>query len=89
MEIYVGNVSFASTEVDIRELFNEFGSVERISMPTDQETGRPRGFCFVVMPNDGEARAAIEALNSIELQGRSLTVNQARPREPRSNRRSW
>ena len=89
MEIFVGNVSFASTEDDIRRLFDGFGVVERVNVVTDRETGGSRGFCFVGMPNDTEARHAIEALNGIELQGRTLTINQARPRQPRSNRRDW
>lgn len=87
MEIYVGNVSFDSTEEQIRDLFDGFGSVEHVSMITDWDTGRCRGFCFVGMPNEGEARAAIEALNGTALQGRALTINQARPRRPRAYRR--
>jgi RNA recognition motif-containing protein len=89
MEIFVSNIPFASTQDDIRQLFDEFGTVERVSIITDRETGRSRGFGFVGMPNDDEARAAIEALHGIELLGRTLTVNEARPREPRSSRRDW
>ena len=89
MEIFVGNISYASTEDDIRRLFGVFGAVERVSIVTDRETGRSRGFCFVAMLNDDEARAAIEGLNGIELQGRTLAINQARPRASRSNRRDW
>ena len=89
MEIFVSNIPFASTQDDIRQLFDEFGTVERVSIITDRETGRSRGFGFVGMPNDEEGRAAIEALHGIELLGRTLTVNEARPREPRSTRRDW
>ena len=89
MEIFVSNIPFASTQDDIRQLFDEFGTVERVSIITDRETGRSRGFGFVGMPNDEEGRAAIEALHGIELLGRTLTVNEARPREPRSSRRDW
>ena len=89
MELFVSNIPFASTQDDIRQLFDECGIVERVSIITDREPGRSRGFGYVGMPNDDEARAAIEALNGIELQGRALTINEARPREPRSNRRDW
>ena len=89
MEIYVDNISFSSSEEEIRGLLDVFGTVESVSMPTDRETGRSRGFCFVGMPNGDEARAAIEALNGVEHLGRSLTINQARPRQPRTYRRDW
>jgi len=89
MEIFVGNISFASTEDDLWELFEGFGTVERVNLILDRETGRSRGFAFVGMPNEDEARAAIEALAGSELQGRALVVNQARPREPRPKRGSW
>ena len=87
MEIFVGNLSFASAEDDLRQLFDAFGTVERVIIVKDRETGRSRGFGFVGMPNEDEARDAIEGLNGTEFQGRTLTINQARPREPRSNRR--
>ena len=89
MEIFVGNLSFDSTEDDIRQLFNAFGTVERVNVITDRETGRSRGFGFVRMPNEDEARDAIEGLNGTELQGRTLTINQARPRQPRPDRQGW
>ena len=89
MEIFVGNISYSSTEDDIRRLFGVYGTVERVNIITDRENGRSRGFCFVAMPNEDEARDAVEALNGIEAHGRTLAVNQARPREPRSNRRDW
>ena len=87
MEIFVGNLSFASAEDDLRQLFDAFGTVERVMIVKDRETGRSRGFGFVAMPNEDQARDAIEGLNGTEFQGRTLTINQARPREPRSNRR--
>ena len=80
LRIYVGNLSFQSTEDDLRERFGQVGSVAVI---TDRETGQSRGFGFVEMPDDGEGRAAIEGLNGQELDGRTLTVNEARPRAPR------
>ena len=89
MEIFVGNISFSSTEDDIRGLLSVFGTVERVNIITDRETGRSRGFCFVAMPNEDEARDAIESLNGVEVHGRALSINQARPRQPRSNRRNW
>ena len=87
MEIFVGNLSFGSTEDDIRQMFNAFGTVERVNVITDRETGRSRGFGFVTMPNEDEARDAVEGLNGTELQGRTLAVNQARPRQPRFDAR--
>ena len=87
MEIFVGNIPFASTEDDIRRLFDFYGTVERVSLITDQETGRSRGFGFVSMPNGDEAQDALKALNGVALQGRALAVSQARTREPRPNRR--
>ena len=89
MEIYCGNLSFASTEDDLRQLFDAFGAVERVNIVTDRETGRSRGFGFVRMPDEDEARHAIEGLNGTQLQGRNLAINQARPRETRSGRRDW
>ena len=89
MEIFVGNIPFDSTEDDIRGLFDLYGTVKCVSIVMDRDTGRSRGFCFVGMPNEKEARAAIEALSGIELRGRTLAVNQARPRRPRSDRSLW
>ena len=89
MEIFVGNISFASTENDLWRLFEGFGTVERVTLILDRDTGRSRGFVFVGMPHEDEARAAIEALDGSELQGRGLAVNQARPREPRPKRDVW
>jgi len=80
MSIYVGNVSYDVTEEQLTQLFSEYGTVSRVSIPTDRETGRSRGFAFVEMESVTEESAAIDALNGIEWLGRSLKVNQARPR---------
>jgi RNA recognition motif-containing protein len=86
MNIYVGNIAFKATADDIRQLFEQYGTVKNVTVITDRETGRSRGFGFVEMPNANEARAAIEALHGTALQGRPLTVNEARPRESRPSR---
>ncbi len=79
--IYVGNLSFQATEDEIKDAFARFGQVSRVSIVMDRETGRSRGFAFVEMPNTEEAMAAIEGLNSKEVAGRSISCNEARPRE--------
>ena len=84
MKLYVGNLPFSCTEQELHEMFAEFGNVTSAALVMDRDTGRPRGFGFVEFANDDEARAAIEALNGQNLGGRDLTVNEARPREPRS-----
>ncbi len=81
--IFVGNLSYGAAEGDVRSLFEEYGTVERASIVTDRDTGQARGFGFVEMPNDDEAQRAIGALNGRELNGRALTVNEARPRAER------
>ncbi|MCH6255699.1 RNA-binding protein [Puniceicoccaceae bacterium K14] len=86
MEIYVGNVSFDASEGDLQDAFEEFGAVSALKIITDRDTGRSRGFAFVTMDNDDEARAAIEGLNGRDLSGRDLTVREATPRAPRSPR---
>jgi len=78
--IYVGNLDFGATEDSIRALFQEYGAIERVSLATDRDTGRSRGFAFVEMTNPAEADRAIEALNGRELGGRALNVNEARPK---------
>jgi RNA recognition motif-containing protein len=83
MNIYVGNLPYTATEDDVRALFEPYGQVTRANIVMDRETGRPRGFGFVEMAQDSEANAAIEALNGSQMAGRSLTVNEARPREQR------
>jgi len=82
ISIYVGNLTYNVTEDELREYFGQHGEVQRIHLVTDRETGRPRGFGFVEMDDDG-GRAAIEALNGKDFQGRPLTINEARPREER------
>ena len=89
MKIYVGNLNFRSTEDEIRDLFGEYGQVDDVALITDRDTGRPRGFGFVEMPDDEAARKAIEEMNGKEIAGRALTVNEARPREPRRPGPAW
>ncbi len=83
MSIYVGNLSYDVTQEDLNAVFAEYGSVKRIQLPTDRETGRMRGFGFVEMSSDEEEAAAIEALDGAEWMGRDLKVNKAKPREDR------
>jgi cold-inducible RNA-binding protein len=78
--LFVGNMSFNTTESDLRALFEPFGQVSRVSLVTDRETGRARGFAFVEMPNDEEAAKAIAGLDGKEAGGRNLKVNEARPK---------
>lgn len=81
MSIYVGNLSYEVTEDDLREIFAEYGTVNRVQLPTDRETGRPRGFAFVEMSSEAEESAAIDALDGAEWMGRDIKVNKAKPRE--------
>ena len=82
--LYIGNLNFDTTEDDLRAALSEDGrSVKEIFMVTDRETGRPRGFAFAEMTNDADAQAAIQALDGRNLDGRNLTVNEARERTPR------
>jgi RNA recognition motif-containing protein len=83
MNIFVGNLSYTTTEDSVRSLITPHGEVESVNLITDRETGRSRGFCFVEMPNEKEARAAIAALDGSELDGRTIKVNEARPRDDR------
>lgn len=83
MTIYVGNLSFQATEEDVREVFGEYGSVKRVSLPMDRETGKKRGFAFVDLDTDAEEDAAIEQLDGAEWLGRVLKVNKAKPKDPR------
>ena len=87
MRIYVGNLLYETTEQQLREAFEQHGVVDEVSMIQDRETGRPKGFAFVEMPTAGEAQSAIDALNGQEFLGRSLTVNEARPRQYREGGR--
>ncbi|BAI91557.1 MULTISPECIES: RNA recognition motif domain-containing protein [Arthrospira] len=81
MSIYVGNLSYEVTEDDLTAVFAEYGSVKRVKLPTDRETGRMRGFGFVEMDTEAEEQSAIDALDGAEWCGRDLRVNKAKPRE--------
>ena len=85
MSIYVGNLSYEVNQEDLNEVFSEYGSVKRVHLPTDRETGRKRGFGFVEMATDAEEEKAIETLDGAEWMGRELKVNKARPRENRNS----
>ena len=85
MSIYVGNLSYEVTQEDLNAAFAEYGSVKRVQLPTDRETGRMRGFAFVEMGTETEESAAIEALDGAEWMGRDLKVNKAKPREDRGS----
>ena len=90
-KIYVGNLPFSATEDELRQLFTEHGTVESCKMITDRQTGQPRGFGFIEMA-PADADAAIKALNGADMSGRSLNVNEARPRRDNggsNNHRSW
>jgi RNA recognition motif-containing protein len=81
MSIYVGNLSYDVTQSDLTDVFAEYGTVKRVQLPTDRETGRMRGFAFVEMGSDSEEDKAITELDGAEWMGRNLKVNKARPRE--------
>jgi RNA recognition motif-containing protein len=83
--IFVGNLSFDATESAVRSMFEAFGTVDRVNLVTDRDTGRARGFGFVEMSNDAEGMKAIAALNGRDMDGRQLNVNEARPKENRSS----
>ncbi len=78
--VFVGNMSFESTEDGLRSIFEPFGEITRVNLITDRDTGRARGFGFVEMPNDEEAAKAIAALNGTQMDGRALNVNEAKPK---------
>ncbi|HEY3937905.1 MAG TPA: RNA-binding protein [Bryobacteraceae bacterium] len=80
MKLFVGNLSFQTTEQDLLSLFFEYGTVDTVSVVTDRDTGQPRGFAFIEMPNRTEAEAAIKALDGRELGGRNMNVSEARPK---------
>ena len=86
MSIYVGNLDYGLDREDLEEVFSEYGSVKRVHLPVDRETDRKRGFAFVEMDSEEEETAAIEALDGAEWAGRTLRVNQAKPREQKSFR---
>jgi len=86
MQIYVGNMNYRTTEDEINELFGQYGDVESVKLISDRETGRAKGFGFVTMSDDSAAKEAIEALNEKEFSGRTLRINEAKPREERPRR---
>ena len=83
--IFVGNLSFGATEASIRSMFEPFGSVDRVNIVTDRDSGQPRGFAFVEMRSDDEGNRAIGDLNGRELDGRALNINEARPKPERGS----
>lgn len=94
MKLYVGNLSYKLTEEDLHQVFKDFGTVNSVKIMTDRDTGRPKGFGFVEMENQGEAEAAIKELNGKTIDSRALTVNEARPKAPNpkfgnSNNKRW
>ena len=86
MRLYVGNLAYSVTNQTLEQLFSEFGQVKDATVVQDRDTGRSKGFGFVEMNDNGQAQAAIQALNLKEVDGRCLTVNEARPREERGGR---
>jgi len=86
MKLYVGNLSFASTESEIRNAFSVYGTVDTVNLITDRDTGRAKGFGFVEMGNDGEAKATIAGLNGTQLGDRTIVVSEAKPKEDRPAR---
>jgi RNA recognition motif-containing protein len=86
MNIYVGNLSYNVTENDLKDIFSNYGDVVNVSLIKDRDSGQSKGFGFVEMGSPSSAQAAIQALNGSEVKGRTLTVNEARPREPRESR---
>ena len=87
--IFVGNLSHGATEDDLVQAFGRFGTVAKVNIVKDRETGRPRGFAFVDMTDGREAASAIKELNLTEIDGRSITVNEARPKTDRPRRGGW
>ena len=91
MNIFIGNLAYTSTDQDVRQLFEPYGAVDTVKIITDRETGRPRGFGFVDMPDLHAAQSAIQGLQGKDLAGRALNVTEAKPRAPRyeSNGSRW
>jgi cold-inducible RNA-binding protein len=91
VNIFVGNLAFNTTDHDLRQLFEQYGAVDKINVITDRDTGRSKGFGFVEMSDSAAAQAAMQGLNGKEHDGRALTVNEAKPREPRreTSRSRW
>jgi len=90
-KIFVGNLSYSATEATLRSMFEAYGAVESVNIITDRDSGQPRGFAFVEMTNDSEASNAINGLNGKDLEGRTLNVNEARPKaeRPGGGRKRW
>ncbi len=86
-KLFVGNLPFSATEQTLQDTFSQWGTVDSVNVITDRDTGRSRGFGFVEMSSDGEAQKAIQELNGSSLGGREITVNEAKPKAPRDNRR--
>jgi RNA recognition motif-containing protein len=86
MNIYVGNLPYSVTDADLRETFSNYGEVSQVSLISDKFSGQSKGFGFVEMDNNSQADAAIKALNGTDMKGRTITVNQAKPRSERSSR---
>jgi RNA recognition motif-containing protein len=89
MNMYVSNLSFHTTEEDLQKLFGQFGAVSSAKIITDRETGRSRGFGFIEMGSDTEAKAAITGLNNKEIEGRAMSVSVAREKTPRADNKRW
>lgn len=89
MNIYVGNLPYSTTDGDLERLFEEFGEVASAKVIVDRETGRSKGFGFVEMPQQDQGQAAVQGLNGREAEGRTMKVNEARPREERPRRNRW
>jgi RNA recognition motif-containing protein len=86
MQIYVGNMSYGTSEDSLKDLFSQYGEVQNVKIITDRETGRAKGFGFVTMNDDSAAQSAIDALNEKEFDGRTLRINEAKPKEDRPRR---
>ncbi len=88
-KLYVGNLSYNTTEEDLRTLFSSYGAISSLNIINDRDTGRPKGFGFVEMGSEQEARAAINGLNGREVDGRQIKVNEANDRPPRNTGSRW
>jgi RNA recognition motif-containing protein len=89
MNIYIGNMSYETTEDQLRQAFQGFGEVSTVKVITDRESGQPKGFAFIEMPTTTEADAAISGLNGHDMNGRALNVNQAKPKTDNGSRRAY
>ena len=88
-KLYVGNMSFKTTEVELRDAFGKFGTLTDVYIANDRETGRPRGFAFVTFSSEAESKLAAEKMNGVDLDGRPLTVNEAKPKEEMGGGRNF